>query len=105
MRIIHDKEVLLNKSRFTTSEEVYNSIYTNQLLEVFKIAISFLISSLLVKLLDNSIFVYYKKNYVLSAILACALLIAVILLAGGVFTYLKISNEKNDFLNKLTSGK
>ena len=101
---IDEKEVLANKARFVTSEEIYNTIYTNQLLEVFKLAISFLLSTLLVKLLDNALFDYYKKNRYLYSILLITLLIAVVLLAGGVFTYLKIINEKNEFLNKLLSG-
>jgi len=100
----NNKEVLANKSRFVTSEEIYNNIYTNQLLEIFKITISFLLSSLLLKLLENSLFDFYKANRYLYSILLVIFVIALILLAGGIFTYLKITNEKQDFLNQLLNA-
>ena len=98
---VDKKEVIANTSRFVTSEQIYDTIYRNQLLEVFKLTISFLLTSLLIKLLDNALFDYYKKYKYLYSLLLVFLLILVILLAGSLFTYMKITNEKNDFLNKL----
>jgi hypothetical protein len=94
-------EVLANKNRFITSEEIYQNIYIGQLLEISKLSISFLFSSLLIKLLDNALFSYFIKYPRLYSILLIFMLICIILLAGSVFTYIKIVNEKDDFLDKL----
>lgn len=98
---LDNKQVLANKIKLVTSQEIYNKIYTTQLLEIFKLAISFLLTTLFVRLIDNSILDYYKKNRYLYSILLICLLISVILIASSIFTYLKISNDKNDFLEKL----
>lgn len=98
---IEENDVLANKIRLVTSQEIYNKIYTNQLLEIFKLAISFLLTTLFVRLIDNSLLNYYKNNKYLYSILLICLLISVILIAGSIFTYIKISNEKSEFLDKL----
>jgi hypothetical protein len=97
----HASEVLANKTSFITTEEIYKNIYIGQLLEISKLSISFLFSSILLKLLDNSLFSYFVKYPRLYSILLVFMLICIILLAGSVFTYIKVVNEKDDFLNKL----
>lgn len=95
------KEVIANKPKLITSAEIYNRIYSNQLLEIFKLSVSFLISKILYILLQKVLLNYYEQNTILYIILLIALLVFVVLLTVGVSTYLKIINEKNEFLNKI----
>ena len=93
--------VIANKKRFITTSQIYNNIYTNQLLEVFKLSTSFLLSMLLLKFLENTILNPYKNNHKMYSIILIVCIISLILIAGGTFTYLKITNEKDNFLQQV----
>lgn len=101
IKIQHSEGVIANKKRFVTTSEIYNNIYTNQLLEIFKLSTSFLLSILLSKLLENTLLDPYKNNHIMYSIILIVCLISVILIAGSTFTYLKITNEKDNFLQQV----
>jgi hypothetical protein len=99
---VDSNNALANKLKTVTTSEIYNNIKSTQSLEIFKIATSFIISAWLVKLLDDIIFDYYKKHIFLYFILLIVFLIAIIIISTNAFTYVKIINDKDDFLKKIT---
>jgi len=97
----YNNDVIANTKQVVTTREIYNNIYTNQLLEVIKISTSFLLSELLVNLIDNILLDYYKNNKLMYSIILIVCIISLILIAGRTFTYLKITNDKSDFLQQV----
>ena len=101
INIQNSEGVIANKKRFVTTSEIYKTIYINQLLEVFKLSTSFLLSMLLLKFLENTILDPYINNHKMYAIILIVCIISLVLIAGGTFTYLKITNEKDNFLQQV----
>jgi magnesium-transporting ATPase (P-type) len=101
---LSSKSALANKTKQTSTEEIYNKIYSKQLLEIFKLTISFLLTNLLIRLLDNTLLNNYLKNKLLYFILLIVLLISVTFIASNIFTYLQITNEQEKFLEKLSDN-
>ena len=101
INIQNSEGVIANKKRFVTTSEIYNNIYTNQLLEIFKLLISFVLAELIIKLLNNVLLDPYKNNHKMYSIILIVCIISLILIAGGTFTYLKITNEKDNFLQQV----
>jgi hypothetical protein len=101
INIQNSKGVIANKKRFITTSEIYKTIYTNQLLEVFKLSVSFVLSYLILKLIENILLDPYKNNHKMYSIILIVCIISLILIAGGTFTYLKITNEKDNFLQQV----
>jgi len=101
INIQNSEGVIANKKKFVTTNEIYTTIYTNQLLEVFKLSTSFILSLLLLKLIENVILNPYKNNHKMYSFILIVCIISLILLAGGTFTYLKITNDKNNFLQQV----
>jgi hypothetical protein len=100
----YNNEVIANKKQFITTREIYDNIYTNQLLEVFKVATSFSLSWLLLRLIDNILLDHYKNDKLLYSIILIVCIISLTLIAGKTFTYLKITNDKNKFLQQVTKN-
>ena len=98
---INGDEVIANKKTFATSDSFYNHIYISQILEMLKIVVAFLFSQLILRLLDNTILKYFINNTWLYAILIICMALAILLLAGSIFTYIKITDEKDELLDKL----
>ena len=98
---IYGSEVIANQKKITTSDVIYNKIYAGQILEIFKLSIAFLFSQLILRLLDNTILKFFINNTLLYAILIISMSIAMLLLAGSIFTYIKITNEKDSFFDTL----
>ena len=94
-------EVLANKTVFSTSEDSYRKVYVSQLFEVLKLAVSFLLSQLVIKLFDNAILEYFKPYKTLYSILLIFMLFFILVLATSIFTYVKITNEKDAFLQSV----
>jgi len=92
--IDNPREVLANKQKFSTTEDTYNNIYTLQLLELSKLATSFLLSSLLIKLLDHTLFKKFEKYDKAFSILLIVMLGCITTVAASVFTYIRIKDEK-----------
>lgn len=94
-------EVLANKQKYSTTEDTYNKVYMLQLLELSKLSVSFLMSSLLLKLLDHTILKRFEKYNTAYSILLAVMLVCIITLAASVFTYIKILNDKNTYLQNI----
>ena len=97
----NNDEVIANKKQFVTTREVYNNVYTNQLLEIFKLATSFILSYLFLYLLENVLLDSYKNNKIMYSIILIICIIAFILITVRTFTYLKIKNDNNTFLQQV----
>ena len=95
--------VLANKSKITTTEEVYNNIYYKQFFELFKLTVSFLVGNILIRMFDNTLLNSYIKNKVMYLIITTFLLISIIFIALNIFTYLQISNEQEKLLDKFAN--
>ena len=93
--------VIANKKQFATSDNFYKHIYIGQILEMLKLVVAFLFSHLILRLLDNTILKYFINNTLLYAILIICMALAILLLAGSIFTYIKIVDEKDELLDKL----
>jgi uncharacterized protein YybS (DUF2232 family) len=94
-------EVLANKQKYSTTEDTYNKIYMLQLLELSKLSVSFLMSSLLLKLLEHTVFKKFEKNGAAYSILLTVMLVCIVTLAASVFTYIKIINDKDTYLQTI----
>jgi hypothetical protein len=96
-------EVLANKQKYSTTQDTYHKIYMLQLLEISKLSISFLLSTLLIKLFEHTIFKKFEKYNVAYSILLVVMLGCIITLAASVFTYIKIMNDKDAVLQNILS--
>jgi uncharacterized membrane protein len=99
----NNENVIVNKETILTTSKVYEQIYYNQLIEITKLAFSFLITGLSAKLIDALILDRYKDNKVIYIILLIILLFSTIIIGVKIFTYAKIVNENEQFLEKLTN--
>ena len=99
----NNNDVIANKKQFVTTREIYNNIYRNQLLEVFKLSTSFILSLLLLKLIENVLLNRYKNNTIMYSVILIVCIISLILIAVKTFTYLKITNDMNTFLQQVTN--
>ena len=54
--------VLANSSSQLSQDELQNKIYYKQLLEIFKLTVSFLLTNIAIRLLDNTFLNYYLKT-------------------------------------------
>ncbi len=94
--------IIVNKPTATTSKELYLNTYSKQSLEILKLAVGFLLSQLLLKLLNESIFDNYKENKIVQIILIITFVISIYLVGTELFTYIKIQNDKEILLKELT---
>ncbi len=97
-----ESDIIINKAEIMTTDKLYDSVYFSQLLEVNRLAFAFLISQLFLRIIDHSILEQFKNNNKLYLIILVVLLIALMLIAVKVFTFIKISNEKDELMKKLT---
>jgi len=98
---MESNNVIIDGSSLFTTEKLYNNVYYNQLLEIMKIALAFLISTIIVRVFDISIFNYFQNNKLLYFVLLIIMLISIILIGTKLFTYVKVTNDKDDLLKKL----
>jgi hypothetical protein len=99
---ISDKEdIIANKNNILTTNEIYKHIYMDQFIEISKLAFSFLIYQFIIRILDLMIFDKYKHKKVLYTILLIVFLICFTFIAIRLFTYVKISSDKDELLKKL----
>jgi hypothetical protein len=101
MNLETNNDVLVNKSRTITSNEIYTNIKTTQILEIFNIATSFIVSSIFLRIIDDLIFNYYKKYNFLYFIILSVMFVIIILITSSLFTYSKIINDKDNFIKKI----
>jgi hypothetical protein len=97
-----ESDIIINKAEIMTTDKLYNSVYYNQLLEVNRLAFAFLISQLFLRIIDHTLLEQFKSNNYLYLSILIVLLIALMLIAVKVFTFIKISNEKDELMKKLT---
>ncbi len=96
-----DKDVISNKSTILTTNEIYKNIYLNQFLEIAKLASAFIVYQLVIRILDNLLFDYFKDRKILYTIILIIFLICITLIAVKLFTYIKINSEKDDFVKQI----
>ncbi len=97
------ENIVIDISDILTTSKLYNNVYYSQLLEINRLAFGFLISSFFLKILEHSILDQFKDNNVMYVSILIVLTVAIMYIAVKVFTYIKISNEKDELLKKLTT--
>lgn len=97
-----NNEVIFNKQKITTSEDIYNKIYFNQFLELIKYTLSFLLAYLIYNLLDISVLDYFKNKKILLIIIFIILIFFFTLISLETFTYLKIKSNNEEYLNEIS---
>jgi len=97
----NNKFIFHNTTSSRTPQEIYKKIRYNQALEIFKIALGFLIARLVFDLLDTSILTKFRENKILYIIVLIILMSSVMYIAVDIFTYLKVENEKDEILQSL----
>ena len=96
-------EIVHNKPKINTSQQLYKKIYFNQFLSLARFTLSFLIARIFFYLLQITI-LDSLNNSKITIIIYCIILITfLILVALETFTFLKISTDKEDYLKELTS--
>lgn len=98
-----DDFVYYNTTKSRTTQEVYNKTRSNQVLEILKVALAFLIARLLFDLLDSIIISNFKENKFLYIFVITLLIISIVYISIDIFTYLKIENERDEALYNLTN--
>ncbi len=96
-------EIVLNKGSILTTRELYKKTKEIQSLEILKIALGFLISTFIIRILDNLLLNNFQNNKILYSILLILILFIVINLSISLFTNIKINNDKEELLKKLTT--
>ncbi len=97
------ENIVIDISDILTTSKLYNNVYYRQLLEINRLAFGFLISSLFLKIVEHTILDQFKDNNVMYVSILIVLTVAIMYIAVKVFTYIKISNEKDELLKKLTT--
>ena len=97
----NESDIVIDNSQIFTTKKLYNTTYYNQLLEIMKVALSFIIASFALRIFDIIIFNYFEKNKTLYLFLLIVILGSIIIIGTKLFTYLKITNDKDDLLKKL----
>ncbi len=97
-----ESNIIINKADIMTTNKLYDSVYYNQLLEINRLAFAFLISSFFLRIIDHAILNQFKENNTLYIIILIVVLVALMLIAVKIFTFIKISNEKDELMKKLT---
>lgn len=93
-------DTIVNKSTLLTPTDIYNNIYTIQLLEISKVALGFLVATYLAKII-NLFFDRYSDNKFLYGFLLFIFMMCVIIISVNVFTYTQISKDKDQFIKNL----
>lgn len=94
--------IILNKATATTTKEIYDNNYLKQSLEILKLLTSFILASLMVKIIETSILDFYKDNKIIQVILMIVLSIAIYLISVELFTFIKIESDKETILKELS---
>ncbi len=94
--------IIVNKQTVTTSKDLYTNIYSKQSLEILKLAVGFLLSQLIIKLLNEGIIDNFKDNKLIQIILIITFIFSIYLVGVELFTYIKIQNDKEQLLKELT---
>lgn len=95
--------IIINKPTATTSKELYSNTYQKQSLEILKLAVGFLLSQLLLKLLNEGVFNNFKDNKIVQIILIITFAISIYLVGTELFTYIKIHSDKEQLLKELSN--
>lgn len=96
-------DVIANKSTSITSADIYNKIYANQLVELTKNMMSFLLARLLYKLLEISVFDTVGKDKIVTISFIIVVFLFLMYIAVELFTYMKIKSDKDAYMNALTN--
>ncbi len=92
--------IILNKPTATTTKELYINTYSKQSLEILKLTVGFLLSQLLLKILNEGIFNSFKDKFIL-ILMVITFTVAIYLTGTELFTYIKIQNDKEQLLKDL----
>lgn len=95
-------DVIANKQKIITSEDIYNKIYASQFIELTKNMLSFLLAQLTFRLLQISVLDTIANDRIVSIVFLILLILFVLYMAVELFTYLKIKNDKEKYLDELT---
>jgi hypothetical protein len=94
--------IIINKPTATTTKELYSNTYSKQSLEILKLTVGFLLSQLLLKILNEAVFDNFYNNKVLLVILIIVFAVSIYLVGTELFTYIKIQNDKEQLLKDLS---
>ncbi len=94
--------IIINKPTATTTKELYTNTYSKQSLEILKLTVGFLLSQLILKVLNEGIFNFFTDNKVILIILILTFGISIYLVGTELFTYIKIQSDKEQLLKELT---
>lgn len=95
--------IIVNKNTIITTQQVYENVYYTQLLEIMKLSLAFLTSQFAFRLMDLIIIQEFKDEKRFYIPLLFVLLIAIVMIGVKIFTYVKIANDKDEFIKRLTS--
>jgi hypothetical protein len=94
--------IIINKPTATTTKELYSNTYSKQSLEILKLTVGFLLSQLLLKILNEAVFDNFYNNKVLLVILIIVFAVSIYLVGTELFTYIKIQSDKEQLLKDLS---
>lgn len=96
--------VVIDQSEILSTEKIYNHIYYNQLIEICKFAMGFLLAQMLLRIFDNVLFDFVKDNTFLYVIILIWLTVIIFILTATLFTVSKINNDSDNYYKKITTN-
>lgn len=84
-----------------TVRELYNDTYIKQSLEIFKLALGLLVANLLFKLINTAL-LDNIDNKMLQIFFTIVSVIAIFLIGAELFTFIKITSERETLLKELS---
>ena len=93
-----NNDIILNKEKIITTDKIYNKIKEIQTLELVKGALSFLLATLVIRILDNLIFSHFNDNKILQTSILLIILISIVYISITIFTNIKVEQDKNILL-------
>ena len=90
--------VIIKDTSVSTTQDLYNTIYSDQIVQIYNLCIGFLISTLLLRLIEINVLSHFVNDFFLHNVVLCMLIFFITTIGGTMFTYAKITNDKKDFL-------
>ena len=96
--------VIIHQSEILSTDKIYNHIYYNQLIEVGKFAMGFLLAQMLLRIFDITIFDFLEDNKFIYVIILIWVTVILFIFTASFFTISKINNNSDDFFNQITNN-
>jgi c-di-AMP phosphodiesterase-like protein len=97
--------VIANKNKIVTSEDIFNKIFIDQFIELAKNTFSYTLGALILKLIMVVVFDPIQHDKIATILILILIIFCTVYICLELFTYLKIKNNQDKYLEDLTKTK